>query len=1516
MKRRLILVVLIVVVLGGLVTGVYWYARANSGIKLLARAELAVRAEQFSRAVELSEAFITKYPQDWRGYFVQGNAYIRLGRYGEARTSLEKAATLNPAEVSVSIALAETYALPAKRFFSTQGPSAQASSLAEPTEQLFQANRILSACESENGPTVDLLEAKGLNLLQIGMAQRMLSQRLKKDAEFSQTSGDMGVYNRQLQESEKASAASEQYLREAISTFLQVVTENPSREGAGRALVKLCLERNDRTSLEAARQAIMALEDPPVLLAMEFAMYDLRSLPETTTAQERQKKISETCQLLDELLERQPDQIQVKLNRATLALMLKDLDTTEKLCNEILQIDPRQYQARLLHGKLLMLRGDWTQAERELFGLKTDFPRWTEAHYSYARAALARGRKELARNAMRTVTMIDPGHPRARAYLTETLLEDGFYEQAFQDAQAYYQAHRDDGTAIKLFIRSAIATAQPSLARRELDLLKSEYSDRPDVLAAVTHGFAWLGDRKETIDLAKMTTANSSTSVADLVEVGGALLTVQAYVQAEPILASALSMDQHYGPTHFELGRLYYSTGRNMQAVEHYHKSVESDQSNVDYRLAYAAALFDRGLFEDCGQECQEILQQDPSNTSAIFLAEQVRIAQGQPVSLAGALERIETDGRSGIPLAMAYLKGGQPQKCIDLCLAELDKRPQNSSVRLLLGRAYLALGQREKCLAEWTALLKASPDRLSSYVRLADLLNETTTGPEEVRKALTAIPDARAEMVDLVVGWLYERAGDYEAAANTYGSLAGRSDAPLEKRNQASFRLAYVLGRAGHLEQALRELDELAKNQDWHSQALQGKAQILLMARRFPQANTVLDQLRNLGENQRNVSLLITIARLYSQTQQVEKALEVCDKLDDLQPDDARTHLLRAAVLEEAGRLEETIGWYRKAIECQPGNLLIYVTLARSLDNQQKPMEAIEVLEQLQDLGGVAASAGLFHQGAMFAGWGLQSQAIECFEKLNRLGYGHDPQLQLALGQGFARLGQKDSAVVLLKKIPMYAKQYTSAQQLLADLAETDQSKLEILDKLEETSPGRANILAQKMRILIDAGRSGEAIKLFKAFEEQQAEDSPLPTQVGYLALRAMLRDSDWKAAGELSLRIAGERKSRTWRRLAILFLLDSKPQAALSMFPDISGADVSETLLGVLLAHQLADDDMLKQCQSRLSELDKQRADLQTGESVPAQYKLLCALSVGSGSEAQAELADFPSGMVPGRSAAAELVSYAVENPQVAEESLQLLKASLAVDLGVQSIGRTWALEVLRARGSCQWAAALISGSQADDSMLKTVLEILEPKNCVAALIIQADLLAQAEQYAKAAEVYGLAGEQEKDNYELLLRQAVATENAGQLEQALGLYRDIWQATKNPIAANNAAYIVSQLRPSNSASLAEAELWMENAVLTSPATAAFYDTKGWIAHLQGRREEACKELYRSVKGLPDSPEVHYHMGCAQREAGNKQLARWHLSAAVLLGKAQLADPGKHVPQTAKTVELAEEALNQLNSK
>ena len=66
-----------------------------------------------------------------------------------------------------------------------------------------------------------------------------------------------------------------------------------------------------------------------------------------------------------------------------------------------------------------------------------------------------------------------------------------------------------------------------------------------------------------------------------------------------------------------------------------------------------------------------------------------------------------------------------------------------------------------------------------------------------------------------------------------------------------------------------------------------------------------------------------------YDRAGETASALKLCDLLEKVLPDNARPLLLRGALLQRAGKLDEAEAQYAKAVAVQPRNLQGYLSLA-----------------------------------------------------------------------------------------------------------------------------------------------------------------------------------------------------------------------------------------------------------------------------------------------------------------------------------------------------------------------------------------------------------------------------------------------------------------------------------------------------------------------------------------------------------------------------------------------------------
>jgi tetratricopeptide (TPR) repeat protein len=476
------------------------------------------------------------------------------------------------------------------------------------------------------------------------------------------------------------------------------------------------------------------------------------------------------------------------------------------------------------------------------------------------------------------------------------------------------------------------------------------------------------------------------------------------------------------------------------------------------------------------------------------------------------------------------------------------------------------------------------------------------------------------------------------------------------------------------------------------------------------------------------------------------------------------------------------------------------------------------------------------------------------------------------------------------------------------ATLEDTDDAKLAILLQAQKVKPDSSALAVQQMDILLRAKRPADALKVFREFSARRPAGSLMPDEVRGAALQALLETGDLPGAAALAAQAAQQSGNSRWRSIAILFAYALKPDSAKALLPETSDAGPYEALLGLLVAAETGQP--VAPWKKRLDQHQQALSQMKPPQSLNPSHRILAALVAGAMDEAKDGAATIRSAGNIGRQAADELMASAGRNPKSPQEAAGLLKATLASEFGMPLLARTWAIQILKARPTCQWAAAIAFQTRPDGAMTQEILNILQPSGCLLARMAQASMAAEQKQYAKAAEIWQSAVQMEKGNTDSMLGLAMALEQTGRPADALLVYRQVWDVTRNPIAANNAAYIVSCLYPKDTAKLGEARLWAEAAVKAAPDIPGFRDTLGWIAYLHGHSDEALQSLHRAVKGLPNSPDVHFHLGMAEMAAKHTDFARWHLQAAVALSDKLKADGETLSASTLAAAEGARQAL------
>ena len=1494
--RRWTLVIVVVLLMGVLTTAVILYLSRQSADTLLSRAEVALRADQIDKALDYTQQYIDQNPEDWKGHFEQARVFMHAGRFEDARAKLKTADSLDSPDEPVALMLARSWSLPARNELRS-ATDANAATLQDVLGQLAHAGEILTAsADKVQTPSPDLSEAMGEVHFEQALAHDRLAEKLRQKASLARATHDEESAKKLDEQGRSAEDRAKEHFALGRDLLLNVVREDPSRVSAGRLLVRLCVACDDRKTLAQLEEILSQPGHPAAEAEVAMWMHRMHRLDAANPADRRQ--LQRASKAMDEILSDRPKLQRARLLRARLAIHLGDIETARAHGNTLLKHTPDDREGRLLNAQLLRLEGKLNEAERELFSLRAQYGNWLAAQMMYAYAAAEAGYPDLAREALRSATRIDPSYPEARRRLARYLLREGFYREAFDEARVFHSVAPDDPEAIRLYAVTAARAGFEDRARKHLDEAKTRFADQPDMLITIAEAYREIGAGASARQLAMTVADAKGNSSSARLAVARALMLTGRLKDARDLLEQEREKNPSQPEVLVQLAQIHATGGRILDALELYRLAANAAPKRPRYAIKLARALMDQGELE----EALRVLDSLPADHSqASLLRLQLQLRRGVPMETDELIKQVEEGRRQGLPLALIHLRNGQPAKCVEICLAELEKHPEDIGTLTLLGQAYLAMDQTEACIKQWKKVIELSPQRLAIYIRLGQVLARSR-GVDQVARELSGIPGSIQNMVHMTAGALFDRNGEPSRAAARFARVVEDESAGEYLRGRAGLLRANALARAEQYDRAVRQLGEVEKMPVWQTQAILARAQLMYSARRRKAGAEQLQRVLKLARDANDIPALRRLIRVSLAVRETGVALQAAEEAARLAPKDPRSHMDIARVHVVARRGEDVEVACRDAIALEPGNIRAQLMLAEVLELQGKRAEALQALQTMEKQGKANQSVSLFHQGKLLLRWGLAAPAMERYVRLHELGYDKSPRVRLALGMTYFRLGHREKARETLQPIPEYATEYVQARQILAEMAETPEQKLAALKTLAEKNPDQPTIAIQQMGVLLQSSRNEEAAAAFRTLLDDPGQES-ISTSAAMQAVRAMIREDQFSQAVETCMKLDKRSRRPGWRYLAILLTMADKPQVASQMLQQPETPDEVDMLLGIAKAGLTGDTDDARMWWTRF------KATKPENVSSVSRVVILAAL-VGDPNEGVKLASEHKATGAHWAWAVAELADAVRKGTAGPGEAARLLRAEIALKLAVPEAGRAWSVEVLKARPTCQWPVAMEVDASELDKPRSEVAETIQPKDAPIARLLRASRLAWDRKFAEAQEVYAKLADAYPDKQDLGMLHASAAETAGKLDDALTLYEKVYEEFKHPMAANNAAYLIAVLHADDAKKLDRAWTLADAAMRRFPGSAACHDTTGWLAYLRGEYPLARRHLLQAVRRAPQTPEIHYHLGMSERAGGSKKLGRWHLQAAVDVGNRLKEADTPLSSETLRVLALAEKAV------
>lgn len=228
---------------------------------------------------------------------------------------------------------------------------------------------------------------------------------------------------------------------------------------------------------------------------------------------------------------------------------------------------------------------------------------------------------------------------------------------------------------------------------------------------------------------------------------------------------------------YYEMGKAYLLADKKDEAISMYQSVVGMDSKSVPARLALAGLLLRKGSVDEAANMAKDVIELDPENLAAHSLLGEVNLMNEK-------YEQAELDFSRMIELQSDIFKGhyniasmnysrGNYDKCIESCVMGLKIKPTNVNLLNILGSAYARKGMLNNAVAEFNKIIDINSDFVPAYLNLANIY--LLTGKPDISEilyntSLKIAPDSADAHFGL--GNSYAMSGNHSSALGEFESI------------------------------------------------------------------------------------------------------------------------------------------------------------------------------------------------------------------------------------------------------------------------------------------------------------------------------------------------------------------------------------------------------------------------------------------------------------------------------------------------------------------------------------------------------------------------------------------------------------------------------------------------------------------------------------------------------------------------------------------------------------------------